>query len=138
MTYFIGRCMWEFRRVYLRWAREREIIAREEAALLDPEAFFRLRPGLPHHGEPEEILFAGNLMDLLSTQPAETQAVVRLTCEGYADGEIADRLKSTTGAVRTRRYRFRTVLYQAAREGKIWIPEQLHANGHQRQQRDAA
>ncbi|MFF4709305.1 hypothetical protein ACWC4D_33900 [Streptomyces sp. NPDC001288] len=138
LTYFIGRCMWDFRRVYLRWAREREHIAQVEAALLDPEAFFRLLTALPHHGEPETILFSGAFMDLLGAQPAETQAVVRLTCEGYRDGEIADLLKSKPGAVRTRRYRFKQVLYQAASEGKIWIPAQLHVNGARKQQRSAA
>ncbi|MFC7900891.1 hypothetical protein ACFUV1_12140 [Streptomyces griseoincarnatus] len=137
MTYFIGRCMWEFRRVYLRWARERERIARVEASLLDPEVFFRLLTALPHHGEPETILFSTALMDLLDAQPAETRAVVRLTCEGYGDGEIAERLKSKIGAVRTRRYRFRRVLYQAASERKIWIPAQLHVNGVREQQRSA-
>ncbi|MEU9271970.1 hypothetical protein AB0E04_42190 [Streptomyces sp. NPDC048251] len=76
-------------------------------------------------------------MELLDAQPAETRAVVRLTCEGYADGEIADRLKSTPGAVRTRRYRFKKVLYQAASERKIWIPAQLHVNGVREQQRSA-
>lgn len=128
-TYFIGTCIWEFRRVYLRWARCRDRIAQVEAALLDSEAFFRLLPGLPHLGEPEAILFTGAFMDLLDAQPAQTRAVVRLTFEGYADGEIADRLKSTPGAVRTRRSRFRTTLYRAARERKIWIPAQLHVNG---------
>ncbi|QOV33275.1 hypothetical protein IM697_23845 [Streptomyces ferrugineus] len=137
MSYFIGRCMWDFRRVYLRWVKERERIAQVEAALLDPEAFFRLLTALPHHGEPETILFSGAFMELLDAQPAETRAVVRLTCEGYADGEIADRLKSTPGAVRTRRYRFKKVLYQAASERKIWIPAQLHINGVREQQRSA-
>ncbi|MFH9983964.1 hypothetical protein ACH4ND_33120 [Streptomyces sp. NPDC017179] len=56
MTCFIGRCMWDFRRVFLRWARERRHIAQVEAALLAPEAFFRLLTALPHHGEPETIL----------------------------------------------------------------------------------
>jgi DNA-directed RNA polymerase specialized sigma24 family protein len=137
MTYFIGRCMWDFRRVYLRWVKERERIAQVEATLLDPEAFFRLLTALPHHGEPETILFSGTFMELLDAQPAEARAVVRLTCEGYADGEIADRLKSTPGAVRTRRYRFKKVLYQAASERKIWIPAQLHVNGLREQQRSA-
>ncbi|MFH9990523.1 hypothetical protein [Streptomyces luteogriseus] len=76
-------------------------------------------------------------MELLDAQPAETRAVVRLTCDGYADGEIAERLKSTPGAVRTRRYRFKKVLYQAASERRIWIPAQLHVNGIREQQRSA-
>ncbi|MFI1293317.1 RNA polymerase sigma factor [Streptomyces sp. NPDC020792] len=137
MTYFIGRCMWDFRRVYLRWARERKHIARVEAALLDPQAFFHLLAALPHRAEPEAILFPMTFVDLLDAQPPETRAVVRLTCEGYTDGEIADRLKSTPGAVRTRRYRFKQVLYQAASERKIWIPAQLHVNGIREQQRKA-
>ncbi|MFF4088835.1 RNA polymerase sigma factor [Streptomyces nigra] len=137
LTYFIGRCMWDFRRVYLRWVKDRERVARVEAALLDPEAFFSLLTALPHHGEPETILFSGAFMELLDAQPPETRAVVRLTCEGYAAGEIADRLKSTPGAVRTRLYRFRRDLYQAASERKIWIPAQLHVNGVREQQRSA-
>ncbi|MEU1193731.1 hypothetical protein [Streptomyces sp. NPDC005859] len=136
LTYFIGRCLWDFRRVYLRWARQREIIAREEAAPADPDAFLQVLRATPHHWEPEEILFGGHFMDLLYTQPAETQAVVRLTYEGYSDGEIVDLLHSTPGAVRTRRYRFKSVLYQAAREGKIWIPAQLHVNGRRVPRRD--
>ncbi|MFF3354101.1 hypothetical protein ACFYWN_15865 [Streptomyces sp. NPDC002917] len=54
--------------------------------------------------------------------------MVRLTFEGYSDGKIADRLKSTPGAVRNRRTRFRTFVYQAAREHRIRIPEQLHTS----------
>ncbi|MGW6925207.1 hypothetical protein ACWGA9_28730 [Streptomyces sp. NPDC054950] len=124
--------------IYLRWARQREVIAREEAALADPEAFLQVLRATPHHWEPEEILFGGHFVDLLHTQPAETQTVVRLAYEGYSDGEIADRLHSTPGAVRTRRYRFKAVLCQAAREGRIWIPRQLHVNGHRTQRRAAA
>ncbi|MFG3721251.1 hypothetical protein ACGF8D_25960 [Streptomyces massasporeus] len=135
MTYFIGRCMWDSRRVYLRWVKERERIAQLEAALLDPEAFFRLLTALPHHGEPETILFSGSFMELLAAQPAETRAVVRLTCDGYADGEIAERLKSTPGAVRTRRYRFKKVLYQAASEREDLDPR---AAARQRRPRAAA
>ncbi|MFE4631275.1 RNA polymerase sigma factor [Streptomyces mirabilis] len=134
-SYFIGLCILEFRRAYLQWARKRARLEQQEAALLDPEAFFRLLPAPAHLAEPETVLFRGWFMDLLASQPADTQAVVRLTFEGYRDGEIADRLKSTLGAVRNRRSRFRTVLYQAARERRIWIPEQLHVNGSRTPQR---
>ncbi|MGA5042071.1 hypothetical protein ACPCA8_34350 [Streptomyces capoamus] len=117
MTYFIGRCMWDFRRVYLHWARERERIAQVEAALLDPGAFFRLLTALPHHSEPETILFSTSFMGLLDGRPAgRDQYRGASDLRGDQDGEIADRLKSKTGTVRTRRYRFRRVLYQAASE----------------------
>ncbi|MBY8346136.1 hypothetical protein JYK17_39890, partial [Streptomyces sp. KC 17012] len=77
-------------------------------------------------------------MELLDTQPAETQAVVRLTFEGYADSEIAEKLRSTVGAVRNRRSRFRTFLYEAARERRIWIPAPLHVDRDRTNQRSAA
>ncbi|MFD5491752.1 hypothetical protein ACFWH4_02125 [Streptomyces sp. NPDC127091] len=62
---------------------------------------------------------------------------MQLTRKGYADGEIADRLKSTPDTVRPRLYRFRRGLYPATSERKIWIPAQLHVNGVREQQRSA-
>ncbi|MFE7788635.1 hypothetical protein [Streptomyces sp. NPDC057460] len=53
--------------------------------------------------------------------------MVHLTFEQHRDGKIADRLKSS-GAARNRRTRFRTFVYQAARQRRIWIPEQLHTS----------
>ncbi|MGW3209042.1 hypothetical protein [Streptomyces sp. NPDC001135] len=63
-----------------------------------------------------------------------------MTVEGYVDTEIADALNITHAAVRMRKTRFRGVLYDAARERRIWIPEQLHtkAGTHLRKQRGAA
>ncbi|MFJ5220920.1 RNA polymerase sigma factor [Streptomyces sp. NPDC088354] len=138
-SFFIGQCIWEFRRVYLKWARRREELARQEAALLDVEAFFRLLMAPDYLAEPEAVLFGTKLVDLLAGHPAQTQAVIRMTVEGYQDSEIADALKTNPGAVRTRRYRFRSALYQAARTGQVWIPQQLHTTGAPRQaQRGAA
>ncbi|MFJ5220715.1 hypothetical protein ACIP98_39345 [Streptomyces sp. NPDC088354] len=74
-------------------------------------------------------MFGTKLIDLLAGHPPQTQAIIRLTVEGYHDTEIADVLKITPGVVRTRRYRFRTALYQAARTGQVWIPQQLHTAG---------
>ncbi|MFC9670030.1 hypothetical protein [Streptomyces sp. NPDC056949] len=58
-----------------------------------------------------------------------SRAVLRLTAKGYTDGEIADMLQPTPVAVRNQRYRFRTDFYEAAREGRIWIPGQLYTVG---------
>ncbi|WP_371638815.1 hypothetical protein [Streptomyces virginiae] len=63
---------------------------------------------------------------ILDEQKWETRAVIQLTIDGYSDTEIADKLKITNAAVRMRRSRFRGVVYQAARERRIRIPEQLH------------
>ncbi|MFE3865506.1 hypothetical protein ACFXPT_34525 [Streptomyces goshikiensis] len=79
---------------------------------------------------PEAVRFDGALMELVAQQPELTQAILRLTTQEYADGEIADMLQTPPGAVRTRRYRFRTALYDASREGRIWIPAQLHTAGN--------
>ncbi len=128
-SFFIGQCIWEFRRVYLLWTHERAQRARQEIALHDVEAFFRLLRAPGHLAEPETILFGGAFMDFLAEQPEQTQAVIRLTVAEYRDTEIADALGSTPGSVRTRRHRFRQATYQAAREGRIWIPYQLHATG---------
>ncbi|WP_314249769.1 hypothetical protein [Streptomyces sp. DSM 40907] len=89
--------------------------------------------------EPEAVVLATNFEDVLSEQKWETQAVIRLTVYGFTDTEIADRLKITHGAVRTRKTRFRTAIYQAAREQRIWIPAQLHPKaGRDKQQAGAA
>ncbi len=64
--------------------------------------------------------------EILDEQALATQAVVRLTVMGFGDAEIADKLNLSHGAVRMRKTRFRTALYKAARERRIWIPEQLH------------
>lgn len=62
-----------------------------------------------------------------------------MVVDGHVDAEIADALHLTHAAVRMRKTRFRKALYGAAREGRIWIPEQLHTKaGTRRQQRGAA
>ncbi|MEU9992892.1 hypothetical protein AB0E10_40160 [Streptomyces sp. NPDC048045] len=56
------------------------------------------------------------------------------------DTEIVDTLHITHSAVRMRMTRFRKALYAAARERRIWIPEQLHtkAGARRRTGRGAA
>ncbi|MGW9499070.1 hypothetical protein ACWG5P_32775 [Streptomyces prasinus] len=72
--------------------------------------------------------------DILDEQAPKTQAVVRLTVTGFPDIEIAERLNLTNVTVRQRRSRFRTALYQATRERRIWIPQQLHTKAASRRQ----
>jgi DNA-directed RNA polymerase specialized sigma24 family protein len=120
------------------WAMKRAKTAEQGAALLDPEAFFRLVRAPQHLAEPEAIVFGNSFLDLLDGQPPETRAVIHLTAQGYQDTEIAEELRSSPGAVRTRRYRFRSTLYQAARDGKIWIPQQFHTAGAPRRTEAAA
>lgn len=124
--------------MYLTWVSKRDKVARWEAAMLDPEAFFRLLRAPEHLSEPEAVLFSNAFTELLDDQPRETRVVITLTVQGYQDTEIATMLKSSPGAVRTRRYRFRSALYQAARERKIWIPEQLHTAGAARRSTSAS
>ncbi|MEU9558334.1 hypothetical protein [Streptomyces fumanus] len=144
MTYFIGQCVWVFRRAYVRWAQERVDWARlhavydftEDAAneagiggLLQSTSY-----------EMDSEVLGTDFEDILDEQAPETQAVVRLTVMGFPDTEIAERLNLTNVTVRQRRSRFRTVLYQAARERRIWIPEELHTKAASRRhnQRGAA
>lgn len=130
MTYFIGQCVWAFRRAYVRWAKERVAWARlhtaydftEDAA--NEAGIGRLLQATSYEIESEVL--PTNFEDILAEQAPETQAVVRLTVMGCSDTEIAERLKLPHTTVRKRRSRFRTALYQAARERRIWIPEQLH------------
>lgn len=132
-SYFIGTCVWEFRRAYLKWVQARLKWA-ELHALCD---FGEEAPGggggilgllqAPGYlSEPEAVVFTTNFDDILAEQTQQTQAVVNMTVHGFVDTEIADMLKITHGAVRSCKTRFRKVLYQAARERRIWIPEQLH------------
>ncbi|QIB49565.1 RNA polymerase sigma factor [Streptomyces aureoverticillatus] len=133
MTYFIHLCVWTFRRGYVRWATERVEWARlhtmhdftDDAANGGISGLVQA-PG--YLSEPEAIVFSTNFEDILDEQQPETQAVVRLTVAGFSGPEIADRLNTSHGAVRNRLTRFRTALYEAARERRIWIPEQLHTN----------
>jgi DNA-directed RNA polymerase specialized sigma24 family protein len=80
------------------------------------------------------------LEDILREQPPLTQAVIGMVIEGFTDIDISEELRLTHAAVRIRKTRFRKALYDAAREGRIWIPEQLHtkAGTRNRQQRGAA
>ncbi|MDX3458707.1 hypothetical protein PV396_43450 [Streptomyces sp. ME02-8801-2C] len=146
-TYFVNECIWEFRRVYTAWAKKRLEWAEqhalydgsEEAALDNPKLFGRLLE-VGYLSEPEAAVLSTNFEDILNEQPAVTQAVIRRTVEGYVDTEIADMLHITHAAVRMRKTRFRNALYDAARERRIWIPEQLHtkASARHRSQRGAA
>ncbi|MFE6946050.1 hypothetical protein [Streptomyces chartreusis] len=143
-TYFVGQCIWEFRRVYTTWAKDRQQWA-EHHALYDgsEETVRELFGPLVAAGdlsEPEAAVLSTNFEDILGEQSAVTQAVVRMTVEGYVDTEIADTLSISHSAVRMRKTRFRNALYDAARQQRIWIPEQLHtkAGARRRTQRGAA
>ena len=78
-------------------------------------------------------VFGTDFEEILDEQAPETQAVVRLTVMGFTGTEIADKLNITHGAVRNRLTRFRTALYQAAADGRIWIPRELHTRKAPRQ-----
>ncbi|OKJ48638.1 hypothetical protein AMK27_38380 [Streptomyces sp. CB02009] len=145
-TYFVGTCIWEFRRAYLKWARARV----RWAELHKLSDFGEETPGgtggilgllqAPGYlAEPEAIVLTNNFEDILAEQTSQTQAVVGMTIHGFVDTEIADTLKITHGAVRSCKTRFRKALYQAARERRIWIPAQLHTKAnHDKQQAGAA
>ncbi|MEU5279346.1 hypothetical protein AB0G87_23390 [Streptomyces asoensis] len=143
MSYFIGQCVWVFRRAYVRWARQRVSWARlhavydftEDAA--NEAGLGGLLRAASYEIDDSEV-FSTNFEDILVEQAPHTQAVVRLTVMGFSDAEIAERLKLTVAAVRQRRSRFRTALYQAARERRIWIPEQLHTKAVSRERNRGA
>lgn len=142
MTYFIGQCVWAFRRAYVRWAKQRVAWARLHVAydFMDHAANEAGIGGLlgATSYEIDSEVFSTNFEDILDEQAPETQAVVRLTVMGFSDTVIADRLNLTHATVRTRRTRFRTALYQAASKGRIWIPEQLRTNSRQQSRRGGA
>lgn len=135
-SYFLGQCIWEFRRAYTPWAKERHTRTKQQmlfsgseddAARTDPE-LFRLLMATNYASETEASKLSTDFEKVLKEQPPLTQAVIRMSLEAYADTEIADALRLTHGAVRMRKTRFRNALYAAARERRIWIPEQLHTN----------
>ncbi|WP_097992338.1 hypothetical protein [Streptomyces sp. f51] len=134
MTYFIDKCVWSFPPAYTRWAKERVRWARQEsaahrAAILEPLV------STGWEAEVEAEVFGTKFDKILDEQAPETQAAVRLTIAGFTDTEIADRLHLKHGAVRMRKTRFRTALYKAAAEKRIWIPEQFHSRGGARRQK---
>ncbi|MFF4796566.1 hypothetical protein ACFY2M_44775 [Streptomyces sp. NPDC001276] len=129
-SYIVLLCIWTFRRAYVRWAREHVKWARlhavydftEDAA--NQVGIGRLLGATDYRIDTE--VFGTALEEILDEQAPATQAVVRLTVMGFGDAEIADKLNLSHGAVRMRKTLFRTALYKAARERRIWIPEQLH------------
>ncbi|MEV7445732.1 hypothetical protein AB0O22_32125 [Streptomyces sp. NPDC091204] len=147
-SYFIGTCIWEFRRAYLRWAKARLKWAQLHAlcdfageTLDGGRGILGLLQAPGYLAEPEAIVLSNNFEDILNEQTPQTQAVIALTIYGLGDTEIADTLKITHGAVRSRKTRFRNTLYQAAQERRIWIPAQLHTKAktaHDKQQAGAA
>ncbi|MFE7713354.1 hypothetical protein ACFU6I_48410 [Streptomyces sp. NPDC057486] len=137
-SYFITLCVWMFRRAYVKWAQDRVKWARLHAVYdftegAANEAGIGGLLGSTSYEVDAEV-FGTNFEEILDEQAPETQAVVRLTITGFVDTEIADQLNLTHGAVRTRKTRFRTALYEAASEGRIWIPKELHARAGSRQQ----
>lgn len=126
-TYFISKCIWEFRSAYLRWALGRMKIARLEAELYRDEVLQRLLTASDYLSEVEARRLTDAFRLLVDEQPPATQAVIRLTLEGYRVGEIADKLGVKRSAVSMRLNRFRSFLYQAARERRLWIPAKLHS-----------
>ncbi|WP_326771315.1 sigma factor-like helix-turn-helix DNA-binding protein [Streptomyces sp. NBC_01445] len=118
MTYFIGRCSWEFRQQYEKWSIKQRRIAEVHAKLLDPEAFLLSVAS----SEGTDLHSGGVVLDMLRKQPRQTQAVLALVLQGYEQLEIADRLQVSRGAVANSIYRFRQKVLRAEHEGKIHIP----------------
>ncbi|QDI73004.1 hypothetical protein CD934_33180 [Streptomyces calvus] len=95
--------------------------------------------GLAHLSESEAAALSTNVEELLSEQPPLTQAVIGMVIERFTDTGIADGLRLPHAAVWMRKARLRKALYGAAREWRIWTPEQLHkAGARRRAQRGAA
>ncbi|MFH9871618.1 RNA polymerase sigma factor [Streptomyces lydicus] len=126
-TYFIGQCVWEFRRVYLRWRRARLHLAEHEVAMRSSDALLRLLQTPSHLPGPEARVAGGALSDLINKRSAESRAVVLLAHEGYDDSQIAERLKTTAAAVRQHRYRLRRDIKRAEKAGRVWLPRQLRS-----------
>lgn len=118
MTYFIGRCIWEFRQQYEKWSTEQRRIAQVHANLLDPEAFLLSVAG----SDGVSVDSGGVVLDMLRAQPRQTRAVLSLVLQGYEQLEIADRLQISRGAVANSIYRFRQKVLHAAHEGNVSIP----------------
>ncbi|WP_345666291.1 hypothetical protein [Streptomyces venetus] len=133
--------------MYTTWAKNRQRWAElhalydgaAETARENPRLFGRLLAA-GSVSETEAAVLSTNFADILAEQPAVTRAVISLTVEGYNDTDIADELNITHAAVPMRKTRFCKALYDAARERRIWIPEQLHtkADARRRTQRGAA
>ncbi|WP_237329895.1 hypothetical protein [Streptomyces sp. CBMAI 2042] len=112
---------------HLEWGITLWISPEDAATLKTPGGRRGLAGLLQSSGYPAETEnFVTVFEEILKEQKLETQAVIRLTIAGYSTTEIADMLEITNGAVRMRRHRFRDVIYQAARERRIRIPEQMH------------
>ncbi|MFD4763778.1 hypothetical protein ACFWOJ_34565 [Streptomyces sp. NPDC058439] len=140
-SYFITLCVWMFRRAYVEWAKARVKWARlhsvydftEDAA--NEVGIGRL---LATTDYVVEDIFGTAFEEILDEQTPATQAVVRLTVMGFGGTEIADKLNMPHGTVRNRLTRFRTALYQAAADGRIWIPRELHTRKAPRQAEEVA
>ncbi|MFJ3099591.1 RNA polymerase sigma factor [Streptomyces hydrogenans] len=130
-SYIVTICTWMFRRAYVRWATEQVRWARVNAVYdFTEDAVNQAGIGGLIGATDYEIdtdVFGTDFEEILDEQAPATQAVIRLTVMGFEDTEIAEKLNLNHGAVRMRKSRFRTAIYQAAREGRIWIPEQLHS-----------
>ncbi|MFI1200883.1 hypothetical protein K2224_38130 (plasmid) [Streptomyces sp. BHT-5-2] len=126
-TYFIGQCVWEFRRVYLRWRRARRRLAEQEVAVRGSDALLQLLQTPSRLPGPEARSAGGALSELIGKRSPESQAVVLLAHEGYDDSQIAERLKTTAGAVRQHRYRLRRDIKRAQQAGRVWLPRDLRS-----------
>ncbi|MET7736543.1 hypothetical protein ABZT02_35080 [Streptomyces sp. NPDC005402] len=95
----MGQCIWEFRRVYTMWAKNRQEYGRahavrrsEDAALANPTLFGPLLEA-GYLSEPEAAVLSTNFEDIPPEQPDLTQAVIGMVIEGFVDTDISDRLR---------------------------------------------
>ncbi|MFD5566235.1 helix-turn-helix domain-containing protein [Kitasatospora griseola] len=133
LSFFIGRCIWAFRRPYIRWVKARMRLAELEAGRYDGAVLERLLEKSRFELDSRSFVktsFTEAFSAIVSEQQPGTRAVVALTLEGYRTTEIADMLGMNRSTVSMRMHRFQNSVYEAAREKRIWIPEQLHASLH--------
>ncbi|MFC9271336.1 RNA polymerase sigma factor [Streptomyces zhihengii] len=141
-SYFITLCVWMFRREYVEWAQNR-------VKWVQMHAVYDFTEGVANEAGIGGLLaatdytvdaevFGTDFEEILDEQAPETQAVVRLTVMGFGGTEIADKLHISHGAVRNRLTRFRSALWDAARDKRIWIPAELNTRKAPRLAEEAA
>ncbi|MET8275752.1 hypothetical protein [Streptomyces sp. NPDC005096] len=125
-TWFIRLCILELPQHYTTWAKKQRKIAKHEAMTDGVNLSSIIGQTGWDVSEGEATRLSDEFESILGEQSVGTQAVVRWWCMGYQQNEIAEQLHINTATVRQRMARFKRVLYDAARERRIWIPEQLH------------
>lgn len=127
-SYFYGRCLLVFPRVFYAWRTERsDSFVKHATRLPDNLLAYALGQSGPEPVPEGVAELCETLTEMINSLKPRPRAVMRLTVAGWSQGEIAEELDIKVGDVENDRFGFRKKVRTQRRRGQLHVPAEIRA-----------